>query len=244
MKKVSYIESLNTLLENNHKDHEYTSIESKLLDVIKECASGLDGMDVNKAMGSVTQKFETAINNAWKLVYLIPMITLEDKPEKWVLVEDSPMLDKNFRTSNKTHVHVDMLERHIDTIDGTPGCVYRINANSKLAFMLYGNTVIEYETTNGEDMEIKNNYSCACFIKQFPFQVPYPTVTTIIHAEYKDEETGEMKTEDYGYISDIRNISREEISEDELKNHFFSPTGTSLFPNMPIEELEAISNIE
>lgn len=243
MEKPNYIKSLETLMENNHQDHEYSKVESLLLDVINECTAGLDGEDVNKAIGQASQKFEAAINNAWKLVYLIPMITLKDEPEKWIPVEESPLLGKTFRTSNATKVNVTTLERHSDTIDGTPGCIYRINGNSKLAFMLYGNTVIEYDTTNGEDMDLKNNYTCACFVKEFPFKVPYPTVTTIIHAKTKDEDGAEV-TEDYGFISDIRNISREEVSADELKGRFFSPNGTQLFPNLSEDELKALDTTE
>ena len=140
---------------------------------------------------------------------------------------NSPLVGKDFRTSSKTSVHVELIERHVDTIDGTPGCVYRINGDSHLAFMLYGNTIIEYKTTDGQNMDLVNNYSCACFIQQFPFKVPYPCVTTIIHAI--NPETQE--NEDYAFISDIRNISREEVSPEDLQNKFFSPEGTALYPN-------------
>lgn len=229
---MNYIECINTILKANREDHDISSIESHLIEVVKECAAGTDDSSISNATGVATSKFETAINNIWKLLYLIPMITLEDKPEKWEIVEQSPMLGRDFRTSSKTVVHVNMLERHTDTIDGTPGCVYRINANSKLAFMLYGNNIIEYNTNNGKDMNLHNTYSCACFIDQFPFTVPYPTVTTIIHVKSENSD----ETEDYGFISDIRNISREEISAEDVHNRFFSPNGTSLYPNLTDEE--------
>lgn len=233
---MTYYEGLETLLTNNAKDHEISSIEGKLIDVVKECAVKYkDVENTSEAMGKATQAFETAINNAWKLMYLIPMVPIVDEPDKWVIEGDSPLIGKTFRTTRETRVKVEMIERHVDTVDGTPGAVYRINANSKLAFMLYGNTIVEYNTTDGENMELVNNYSCACFIDQFPFTVPYPSVTTIIHAKTKDADGAEV-TEDYGMISDIRNISREEISAEELNNHFYSPKGTSLYPKMSIEE--------
>lgn len=234
---MNYIENLNNLLDANSKDHEISEIESKLIDVVRLCAENTDTMPIQDATGTSAARFETAINNAWKLVYLIPMITLEDKPEKWVIVEDSPMYGKDFRTSEKTTVHVSMLERHVDTIDGTPACIYRINGNSKLAFMLYGNNVIEYKTKDGKDMELSNTYACACFIDAFPFTVPFPTVTTIIHVANDNGET-----EDYGFISDIRNISREEIDADDLKTRFFSPIGTSLYPSLSIEECNELAS--
>ena len=173
-------------------------------------------------------------------MYLIPHIPLEDTPEKWIIEENSPMIGKDFRVSNKHRVHIEMIERHADTIDGTPGAVYRINANSKLAFMLYGNTVTEYDTTDGENMDLKNNYSTAAFIRNFPFTIPYPIVITIIHAKKKDSD----ETEDYGFISDIRNISRDEVSADDLHNHFFSPAGTSMYPNLTEEELNQFNVVE
>ncbi len=236
---MNYIDSLNTLIERNKMDHEVSEIEAKLIDIITACTIGTDGMSDSEATGFTAARFESVVNNAWKLAYLIPMIALEDKPENWVIVENSPMLGKEFRTSNTTTVQVNMLERHIDTIDGTPGCVYRINANSKLAFMLYGNNMIEYDTTDGENMDLANNYACACFIDQFPFTVPFPTVTTIIHV--KTGNPGE--TEDYGFISDIRNISREEIDGEELKHHFFSPMGTSLYPKLSDAECQMMNPV-
>lgn len=230
----AYVEGLNMLLEANHQDHEYSKIESLLMQVVEECAKDTDDKSISEAMGTASNKFETAINHAWKLMYLIPMFAIEDKPEKWTIVENSPLIGKDFRVCNTRKVHVDMIERHVDTVDGTPGCVYRINANSKLAFMLYGNSVVEYETKDGENMDLKNNYSCACFVNQFPFVIPYPTVTTIIHVK----TDGEEEFEDYGFISDIRNISREEVSAEDLHGHFFSPTGTALYPTLTEEELE------
>lgn len=231
-----YSEHLNFLTEAFKKSRDMSMIDFKMIDFMTACTAGCDENE-NKAIGQSVAKFEAAIKDAWKLLYLIPVNTLEDLPEKWVIVENSPLVGKNFRTSSKTSVHVDMIERHVDTIDGTPGCVYRINANSKLAFMLYGNTVIEYKTTDGINLDMQNNYSCACFIKEFPFNVPFPCVTTIIHAT--NPETNEV--EDYGFVSDIRNVTREEISQDDLKNHFFSPEGTALYPNMSEEELNAMN---
>lgn len=238
----AYVDGLNMLLEANHQDHEYSKIESLLMEVVEECAKGTDDKSISEAMGTASNKFETAINHAWKLMYLIPMFAIEDKPEKWTIVENSPLIGKDFRVCNTRKVHVDMIERHVDTVDGTPGCVYRINANSKLAFMLYGNSVVEYETKDGENMDLKNNYSCACFVNQFPFVVPYPTVTTIIHV--KNEGEDEVDFEDYGFISDIRNISREEVSAEDLHGHFFSPTGTSLYPTLTEEELEQFASVD
>ena len=199
----------------------------KLMDLVRTCTAGCNDENENEAIGYSTAKFEEAIKNGWKLLYLIPLNALEDLPEKWAIVENSPLVGKDFRTSAKTSVHVELIERHVDTIDGTPGCVYRINGDSHLAFMLYGNTIIEYKTTDGQNMDLVNNYSCACFIQQFPFKVPYPCVTTIIHAI--NPETQE--NEDYAFISDIRNISREEVSPEDLQNKFFSPEGTALYPN-------------
>lgn len=238
----AYVDGLNMLLEANHQDHEYSKIESLLMEVVEECAKGTDDKSISEAMGTASNKFETAINHAWKLMYLIPMFAIEDKPEKWTIVENSPLIGKDFRVCNTRKVHVDMIERHVDTVDGTPGCVYRINANSKLAFMLYGNSVVEYETKDGENMDLKNNYSCACFVNQFPFVVPYPTVTTIIHV--KNEGEDEVDFEDYGFISDIRNISREEVSAEDLHGHFFSPTGTALYPTLTEEELEQFALVD
>ena len=238
----AYVDGLNMLLEANHQDHEYSKIESLLMEVVEECAKDTDDKSISEAMGTASNKFETAINHAWKLMYLIPMFAIEDKPEKWTIVENSPLIGKDFRVCNNRKVHVDMIERHVDTVDGTPGCVYRINANSKLAFMLYGNSVVEYETKDGENMDLKNNYSCACFVNQFPFVVPYPTVTTIIHV--KNEGEDEVDFEDYGFISDIRNISREEVSAEDLHGHFFSPTGTSLYPTLTEEELEQFASVD
>lgn len=233
-----YSEHLNSLINSYQQSQDMSIIDAKMIDFIRACTAGCNDENENEAIGYSTAKFDVAIKNGWKLLYLIPVTTLEDLPEKWQIVENSPLIGKEFRTSSKTTVHVNMIERHIDTIDGTPGCVYRINANSKLAFMLYGNTVIEYKTTDGNNMDLVNNYSCACFINHFPFDVPFPCVTTIIHAT--NPETNEY--EDYAFVSDIRNITREEISPDEIKNKFFSPAGTSLYPNMTEEELEAINS--
>ena len=233
-----YSEHLNFLIDTLKQSQELSIIDAKMLDLVRSCTAGCNDENENEAIGYSTTKFEEAMKNGWKLLYLIPVNTLEDLPEKWQIVENSPLVGKEFRTSPSTTVHVNMIERHIDTVDGTPGCVYRINANTKLAFMLYGNTVIEYKTTDGQNMEMTNNYSCACFIKGFPFKVPFPCVTTIIHAT--NPETNE--TEDYAFVSDIRNISREEISPDEIKNKFFSPEGTTLYPNMTEEELEEINS--
>lgn len=239
-----YYDGIMTLLENNQKNHEYSKIESLMMDVVKECAESVkDNDETSKAMSKASQTFETVINHAWKMMYLIPMIPIIDEPEKWVIMPESPLVGKEFRTSKTHKVKVEMIERHADTIDGTPGCVYRINANSKLAFMLYGNTIVEYKTEDGENMDMVNNYSCACFVNQFPFTVPYPSVTTIIHATTKDAD-GKDITEDCGFISDIRNISREEISAEELQNHFFSPKGTSLYPKLTDEEAESLDNTE
>ena len=233
-----YSEHLNSLINSYQQSQDMSIIDAKMIDFIRACTAGCNDENENEAIGYSTAKFDAAIKNGWKLLYLIPVTTLEDLPEKWQIVENSPLIGKEFRTSSKTTVHVNMIERHIDTIDGTPGCVYRINANSKLAFMLYGNTVIEYKTNDGNNMDLVNNYSCACFINHFPFDVPFPCVTTIIHAT--NPETNE--SEDYAFVSDIRNITREEISPDEIKNKFFSPAGTSLYPNMTEEELEAINS--
>ena len=233
-----YSEHLNSLINSYQQSQDMSIIDVKMIDFIRACTAGCNDENENEAIGYSTAKFDAAIKNGWKLLYLIPVTTLEDLPEKWQIVENSPLIGKEFRTSSKTTVHVNMIERHIDTIDGTPGCVYRINANSKLAFMLYGNTVIEYKTIDGNNMDLVNNYSCACFINHFPFDVPFPCVTTIIHAT--NPETNE--SEDYAFVSDIRNITREEISPDEIKNKFFSPAGTSLYPNMTEEELEAINS--
>ena len=222
-----YSDHLNFLIDTLKQSQELSIIDAKMLDLVRSCTAGCNDENENEAIGYATAKFEDAIKNAWKLLYLIPLNTLEDIPEKWIIVENSPLVGKDFRTSPKTTVHVELIERHADTIDGTPGCVYRINGDSHLAFMLYGNTVIEYKTTDGMNMELVNNYSCACFIQKFPFVVPYPCVTTIIHAI--NPETNE--NEDYAFISDIRNISREEISAEELQNKFFSPEGTSLYPD-------------
>lgn len=233
-----YSEHLNSLINSYQQSQDMSIIDAKMIDFIRACTAGCNDENENEAIGYSTAKFDAAIKNGWKLLYLIPVTTLVDLPEKWQIVENSPLIGKEFRTSSKTTVHVNMIERHSDTIDGTPGCVYRINANSKLAFMLYGNTVIEYKTTDGNNMDLVNNYSCACFINHFPFDVPFPCVTTIIHAT--NPETNE--SEDYAFVSDIRNITREEISPDEIKNKFFSPAGTSLYPNMTEEELEAINS--
>ena len=233
-----YSEHLNSLINSYQQSQDMSIIDAKMIDFIRACTAGCNDENENEAIGYSTAKFDAAIKNGWKLLYLIPVTTLEDLPEKWQIVENSPLIGKEFRTSSKTTVHVNIIERHIDTIDGTPGCVYRINANSKLAFMLYGNTVIEYKTTDGNNMDLVNNYSCACFINHFPFDVPFPCVTTIIHAT--NPETNE--SEDYAFVSDIRNITREEISPDEIKNKSFSPAGTSLYPNMTEEELEAINS--
>lgn len=222
-----YSEHLETLIDTYLKSQDMTLIDFKMVDLVRACTAGCNDENENEAIGYSTTKFEEAIKNGWKLLYLIPLNTLEDLPEKWMIVENSPLVGKDFRTSAKTTVHVELIERHTDTIDGTPGCVYRINGDSHLAFMLYGNTVIEYKTTDGQNMELVNNYSCACFVQKFPFVVPYPCVTTIIHAI--NPETQE--TEDYAFISDIRNVSREEISAEDLHNKFFSPEGTSLYPD-------------
>lgn len=237
---MTYYEGMEALLQKNAEDHKVSTIESKLIDVIKECAAMYkDTENSFEAMGKATSAFENAINNAWKLMYLIPMIPIEDKPDKWVIEGNSPLIGRVFRTTRDTKVKVNMIERHVDTVDGTPGAIYRINANSKLAFMLYGNTIIEYNTNDGENMDLIKNYSCACYIDQFPFTVPYPSVTTIIHAKTQDADGNEV-TEDYGMISDIRNISREEISAEELSNQFYSPKGTSLYPKLTPEEAKAI----
>ena len=222
-----YTEHLNTLIDTYLKSQDMSVVDFKLMDLVRACTAGCNDENENEAIGYSTAKFEEAIKNGWKLLYLIPLNALEDLPEKWAIVENSPLVGKDFRTSSKTSVHVELIERHVDTIDGTPGCVYRINGDSHLAFMLYGNTIIEYKTTDGQNMDLVNNYSCACFIQQFPFKVPYPCVTTIIHAI--NPETQE--NEDYAFISDIRNVSREEVSPEDLQNKFFSPEGTALYPN-------------
>lgn len=239
-----YFESLQTILSNNALNHEYTPVEQNLVEIIKECgAAAKDVETTSAAMRTATDKFEAAINNAWKMVYLIPQYPLEDTPEKWVMIPDSHFIGSEFRTSPSTKIKVEMVERHVDTVDGTPGCIYRLNGNTKLAFMLYGNTIVEYKTSDGENMELANNYSCACFINQFPFTVPYPSVTTIIHAHVKAED-GTESTEDYGFISDIRNLSREEISAEDLSQHFYSPKGTALYPNLTVEEAQAMNYVE
>lgn len=222
----NYSDLVKSIAVTAHQDHDFNKLESMMYDIAEECANGIGDKQMNEAIGIATNKFEDAVNLAWKSLYLIPTIPLEDKPEKWIIVEDSPMLGKDIKISKSETIHVDMMERHVDTVDGSPAAVYRFNANSRFAVMLYGNTIIEYETENGEDMKITKSYSCVSFIRSFPFDVPYPTVTTVIHV--KDKETGEV--EDYGFISDIRNLSREEVSAEDLQHHFFSPAGTSLFP--------------
>lgn len=232
----SYSEYVESIIELARNDHDFTNLESKVFDIAMECSKDLTDKSMTYAIGIATNKFADAIDNAWKALYLIPTIDLIDAPEKWEIVETSPMIGKDIKISPTESIHVDMLERHVDTVSGSPACVYRINANSRFAIMMMGTTVIEYETENGEDMQITNTYSCMSFIKQFPFTVPYPTVTTVIHV--KNKETGEV--EDYGYISDIRNLSREEVSAEDLHHHFFSPTGTSLFPTTETSQEESV----
>lgn len=230
---LAYPEYVKSIIDLAHTDHEFNQIESTVFDVVTKCTKGLEDKSMTDAIGIASQKFESAMDNAWKALYLIPTIDLVDSPEKWQIVESSPLIGKDIKISQNESVHVEMLEYHTDTIIGSPACVYRINANSRLAVMMMGTTVIEYETENGEDMQITNSYSCMAFIQKFPFTVPYPTVTTVIHV--KNKETGEV--EDYGYISDIRNLSREEVSAEDLHHHFFSPVGTALFPAAePIQE--------
>lgn len=222
----TYPEYVKSIIKLAHTDHDFTNLESKVFDLATECSKDLADKPMTEAIGIATNKFENVIDDAWKALYLIPTVDLIDAPEKWEIVESSSMIGKDIKISPTESIHVEMLERHVDTILGSPACVYRINANSRFAMMMMGTTVIEYETENGEDMQITNSYSCLSFIQKFPFTVPYPTVTTVIHV--KDKETGEV--EDYGYISDIRNLSREEVSAEDLHHHFFSPAGTSLFP--------------
>lgn len=239
----NYYESLCTILEGNNK---YPMIEGEqnVLDVVKMCAEATKMTENNSAaLADATKKFEEVMNHCWKMLYLVPPHPLVDDSDKWVVVPQSSFIGSMFRTSPDTQVKVEMIERHADTVDGTPGCVYRINGNIKLAFMLYGNTIIEYETSNGEDMEMKNNYACACFITEFPFEVPYPSITTIIHAKVKDAD-GNDTVEDYGFISDVRNLTREEIDSEDLKNRFYSPKGTTLYPNMTHEEAEAMNYVD
>lgn len=237
---MNYYDALTKILENNHNNHTYNDNEANMIKVLENIMPKVKGVeDSSAAMSEVTNEFESYINNVWRLAYLIPIHDLIDAPDKWEILPDSPLIGKNFKTSNNTAVHVEMIEIHKDTIDGTPAAVYRINANSKLAFMLYGNTIIEYNTKDGTNIELANNYSCACFIDRFPFQIPYPTVTTIINVIGTNDEGEEGIIEKSGFISDIRNISREEVTAAELSNNFFSPKGTSLYPNATQEELDA-----
>lgn len=237
---INYFDSLTEILKKNQADHEYSENEALMVKVLENIMPKVKGIEDNSAaMSELTNEFEDCINNVWRLAYLIPIHDLVDEPDKWEILPDSPLIGKNFKTSNNTSVHVDLIEIHKDTIDGTPAAVYRINANSKLAFMLYGNTIIEYNTRDGKNINMTNNYSCACFIDAFPFQVPYPTVTTIINVMGTNDDGEECITEKCGFISDIRNISREEVTESELKNNFFSPKGTSLYPNATQEELDS-----
>lgn len=223
----NYSDYVDSVIKLAHDDHDFSKIESMVFNTAVECAKGLENKPMTEAIGIATNKFEAVVDNAWKALYLIPTVDLIDAPEKWEIVESSPMIGKDIKISPTDSIHVEMLEHHVDTIEGSPASVYRINANSKFAVMMMGTTVIEYETENGEDMNITNSYSCLCFINKFPFSVPYPTITTVIHVKNKETE----EAEDYGFISDIRNLSREEVSAEDLSHHFYSPAGTSLFPS-------------
>lgn len=223
----SYKENVEKLIFDLHQYREFTNLDDMIIDAVKECASNLEEKDMKESTAIATNKFEQAMDMAWKLLYMIPVIPLEDKPEKWIPVEESPMLGKTLKISNTESVTIETLELHRDTIDGSPAAVYRINANSRLAMMLYGNTFIIYDTENGKDMKMSGSYAQPAFIQKFPWVPQYPLVTTIIHA--KDPESGEI--EDYGFITDIRNMSREELSSEDLHKHRFSPAGTSVFPS-------------
>ena len=236
-----YSEHLETLIDTYLKSQDMTLIDFKMVDLVRACTAGCNDENENEAIGYSTTKFEEAIKNGWKLLYLIPVIPLEDKPEKWIPVEDSPMLRKTLKISNSESVTIEILELHKDTIDGSPAAVYRINANSHLAMMLYGNTFIHYSTENGEDMKMSGSYAQPAFIQKFPWVPQYPLVTTIIHV--KDPKNGE-NFEDYGFISDIRNMSREELSSDDLHNRRFSPAGTSVFPSKEEVSEETKDNTE
>ena len=222
----SYKENVEKLISDLHQYRDFTKLDSLMIDVVTNCANGLEEKEAREATAIATNKFEQTMDMAWKLLYLIPVIPLEDKPEKWIPVEESPMLGKTLQITKDITIPVEVLERHADTIDGSPAAVYRINANSKYAILLYANTIIRYETENGKDMKMTGSYARPSFIQKFPWVPQYPLVTTIINV--KDPKTGE--TEDYGFISDIRNISREELSAEELQKHVFFPAGTSLLP--------------
>lgn len=237
----SYKENVEKLIYDLHQYRDFTNLDNMIIDVAKECANGLEEKEAREATAIATNKFEQAMDMAWKLLYLIPVIPLEDKPEKWIPVEDSPMLGKTLKISNSESVTIEILELHKDTIDGSPAAVYRINANSHLAMMLYGNTFIHYSTENGEDMKMSGSYAQPAFIQKFPWVPQYPLVTTIIHV--KDPKNGE-NFEDYGFISDIRNMSREELSSDDLHNRRFSPAGTSVFPSKEEVSEETKDNTE
>ena len=116
-----YTEHLNTLIDTYLKSQDMSVTDFKLMDLVRACTDGCNDENENEAIGYSTAKFEEAIKNGWKLLYLIPLNALEDLPEKWAIVENSPLIGKDFRTSSKTSVHVELIERHVDTIDGTPG---------------------------------------------------------------------------------------------------------------------------
>lgn len=204
------------------------SLDHDLKALLRDCMKGTDPENVNNAISTAVGRFEVMAERAWHMLYLLPTIPLEDAPEKWAICENTPLQGRTFRVSKDDTVVAELIERHTDTIDGTPGCVYRLNGDTRLAFMLYGTTVIEYEmdTNNPNEMQVSNTYSCASFIDSWPFTVPYPCVVTLIHAINK--ENGEH--EDYGFVSDIRNLFREEISAEDMKGRFFTPEGTSMYP--------------
>ena len=200
-----------------------------LLDSITANACPAPGFPTEEAVGEATADFEALVEAGWRALYMLPAVDLEDLPEKWIdVTEGSPLIKMPItvqKQPTEKKIVVTKVELHADTINGTPGAVYRLNGDSRLAIMLYANSISNYDVPDGQPMEnakLRDVYAVAAFIDEFPFHVGWPLTTQVF--SYK----GEDGTPKYaGFLSDLRNQHQDPIADPH--SHLYTPLHTALF---------------
>lgn len=199
-----------------------------LLDSIASNACPAPGFPTDEAVSEATTDYAELVEAGWRALYMLPSHDLEDLPEKWIdITEGSPLKNMPVSIQRKPEnkaIIVTKVELHADTINGTPGAVYRLNGDSRLAIVLYANTVSTFDVPAGKRMEdaiLRDTYAVAAFIDKFPFHLGWPLTTQI----FQYVEDGKAKYT--GFLSDLRNQHQDII--DDPQGHLYTPQHTSIY---------------
>lgn len=182
-----------------------------------------DAEDVNVIPSIIREYHDQISNYLYRLSFLMPILPIEAHDSCWNPITDEDMLNgiigKTLKVNEKHTITIETIEIHKECSILSPASVYRINKDNRLAIMPIGNTIITCEPNENGEIIVTNNATCACFVNEFPFRVPYPIITKVI--KYRDGENEKQMTT----ITDVRNLSEEPITQGQL----CTPTGTSLY---------------